>query len=233
VPTWTARSATITCCGRCSTWTCQALYPVAEVGFGAVGRSFGFPDVDAATHLWTLDSPAHTWAGLSSPVRIDLRHSGGTVAAHAIGVAEVIAPDDPGMAAQVREVLAALAAKGVTATCTRPEGPRYGALDADSNLPDVRIVLGTANPYGRLVLDETAKWALAVNGRVFLPAAQDFPPAVGRGRRPPRSARPAGSLRRRLRGTGPRTGRRTCRRCRCQMALPGRASQLSTTRPPW
>ena len=120
--------------------------PVAEVGFGAVGRSFGFPDVDAATHLWTLDSPAHTWAGLSSPVRIDLRHADGTVAAHAIGVAEVIAPDDPGLAAQVREVLVALAARGVTATCTRPEGPRYGALDADSNLPDVRIVLGASNP---------------------------------------------------------------------------------------
>ena len=147
--------------------------PVAEVGFGAVGRSFGFPDVDAATHLWTLDSPAHTWAGLSSPVRIDLRHADGTVAAHAIGVAEVIAPDDPALAAQVREVLAALAAKGVTATCTRPEGQRYGALDADSNLPDVRIVLGAANPYGRLVLDETAERALAVNGKAFLPAAKD------------------------------------------------------------
>ncbi len=147
--------------------------PVAEVGFGAVGRSFGFPDVDAATHLWTLDSPAHTWAGLSSPVRIDLRNSDGTVAAHAIGVAEVIAPDDPGLAEPVRAVLAALVAKGVTATCTRPEGPRYGALDADSNLPDVRIVLGAANSYSRQVLDESAQRALAVNGRVFLPATKD------------------------------------------------------------
>jgi alpha-mannosidase len=158
------------------------------VGFGAVGRSFGFPDVDAAEHLWTLDSPAHTWAGLSSPVRIDLRHSDGSVAAHAIGVAEVVAPDDPALAAPVRAVLAALAARGVTATCTRPDGPRYGALDADSNLPDVRIVLGAANPYGRLVLDEpvldgtvldepvlddTAERGLAVNGRVFIPAAKD------------------------------------------------------------
>jgi alpha-mannosidase len=149
--------------------------PVAEVGFGAVGRSFGFPDVDAARHLWTLDSPAHNWAGLSCPVRIDLRHSDGTVAAHAIGVAEVIAPGDaaPGDAASAaREVLAALAAQGVTATCTRPDGPRYGALDADSNLPDVRIVLGADNPYGAQVLDEAFAQALADNGRVFIPAAR-------------------------------------------------------------
>jgi len=123
--------------------------PVAEVGFAAVGRSFGFPDVDAAEQLWTLDSPAHTWAGLSCPVGINLRSSGGTVTTHAIGVAEVIAPSDPGQAEPVREVLAALAARGVTATCTRPDGPRYGALDADSNLPDIRIVLGQDTPHGR------------------------------------------------------------------------------------
>ena len=49
------------------------LLPVAEVGFGAVGRSFGFPEADAAQSLWTLDSPAHTWAGLSATVRLNLR----------------------------------------------------------------------------------------------------------------------------------------------------------------
>jgi hypothetical protein len=36
----------------------------------------------------------------------------------------------------------ALAAAGVTATCSQAEGSRYGAIDADSNLPDVRICLG-------------------------------------------------------------------------------------------
>ncbi|PWK81403.1 alpha-mannosidase [Lentzea atacamensis] len=134
--------------------------PVAEVGFAAVGRSFGFPDVDAAENLWTLDSPAHTWAGLSAPVR--LRLPDGVL--HAIGVAEVVAEDG-------RDLLAALAAKGVTATCTRPAGPRYGALDVDSNLPDVRIVVGD-NEFTAAVLDNAPEFraALEATGRVFVPA---------------------------------------------------------------
>ncbi|WP_198680377.1 glycoside hydrolase family 38 N-terminal domain-containing protein [Lentzea terrae] len=135
--------------------------PVAEVGFAAVGRSFGFPDVDAAKHLWTLDSPAHTWAGLSTPVR--LRLSNGVL--HAIGVAEVVAEDG-------RALVAALVAKGVTATCTRPAGPRYGALDVDSNLPDVRIVVGH-HEFTAAVLDSAPEYraALDATGRVFVPAS--------------------------------------------------------------
>ncbi|NKE57966.1 hypothetical protein FXN61_14440 [Lentzea sp. PSKA42] len=136
--------------------------PVAEVGFAAVGRSFGFPDVDAAEHLWTLDSPAHTWAGLSATVR--LRLPGGVL--HAIGVAEVTTESDG------RAVLAALAAQGVTATCTRPQGPRYGSLDVDSNLPDVRIVLGH-NEFAAEVLDlapDEHRETLAATGRVFVPS---------------------------------------------------------------
>jgi alpha-mannosidase len=136
--------------------------PVAEVGFAAVGRSFGFPDVDAATHLWTLDSPAHTWAGLSAPVR--LRLSDGVL--HAIGVAEVVAEDG-------RDLLAALVAKGVTATCTRPSGPRYGALDVDSNLPDVRIVVGD-NEFTASVLADAPEHRSALDsfGKVFVPASR-------------------------------------------------------------
>ncbi|MCP2241385.1 alpha-mannosidase [Lentzea aerocolonigenes] len=136
--------------------------PVAEVGFAAVGRSFGFPDVDAAKHLWTLDSPAHTWAGLSSTVRLRLPDG----ALHAIGVAEVVAEDG-------RDLVAALAAKGVTATCTRPDGPRYGALDVDSNLPDVRIVVGD-NEFTAAVLDGSPELRalLDTTGRVFVPAGR-------------------------------------------------------------
>ncbi|MEO6090896.1 MAG: glycoside hydrolase family 38 C-terminal domain-containing protein [Umezawaea sp.] len=142
--------------------------PVAEVGFAAVGRSFGFPDVDASEHLWTLDSPAHTWAGLSATVRLRLRHAEGEVALHAIGVAELVTDDDG------RALMAALAAKGVTATCTRPTGPRYGALDVDSNLPDVRIVLGD-NEFAAEVLAAAPagyREALTATGRVFVPAGR-------------------------------------------------------------
>ncbi|MFC0541695.1 glycoside hydrolase family 38 N-terminal domain-containing protein [Kutzneria chonburiensis] len=138
--------------------------PVAEVGFAAVGRSFGFPDVDAAEHLWTLDSPAHTWAGLSSPVRLRLQDRQD----HCIGVAEVVAAEGERL---VRELLAALVAKGVTATRTLPAGPRYGSLDVDSNLPDVRIVVG-GNAFADEVLDSAGdpyRQALDQHGRVFVP----------------------------------------------------------------
>jgi alpha-mannosidase len=150
--------------------------PVAEVGFAAVGRSFGFPNSDTAEHQWTLDSPAHTWAGLSATARIALRRPGRPEQAqlHAIGVAEVVAGPglDPGT---LRGLLAALVRVGVTATTTKPDGPRYGALDADSNLPDVRIVLGAENSFSQAVLDESATdcaAALTTSGRVFIPAAE-------------------------------------------------------------
>ncbi|MEU0535024.1 glycoside hydrolase family 38 C-terminal domain-containing protein [Amycolatopsis tolypomycina] len=155
----------------CFDFAVPGALPVAEVGFGAIGRSFGFPDVDAAEHLWTLDTPAHTWAGLSATARIALSHDDGSRAMHAIGVAEVVEPLAPGP--EVRELVAVLAAKGVTATCTRPGGPRYGALDVDSNLPDVRIVVGADNPYAAEVLTEPGyRDALERHGRVFVPAAR-------------------------------------------------------------
>ena len=50
--------------------------------------------------------------------------------------------------------MVALARAGVTATCSRPDGPRYGSIDVDSNLPDVRIALGgpAENPFTAAVL---------------------------------------------------------------------------------
>ncbi len=41
-----------------------------------------------------------------------------------------------------RKLIAALATQGVTATCSSADGPRYGAIDLDSNLPDIRIAVG-------------------------------------------------------------------------------------------
>ncbi|TDB76962.1 hypothetical protein E1165_05045 [Micromonospora sp. KC723] len=149
--------------------------PVAEVGFAAIGRPFGFPEADTAQHLWTLDNPAHTWAGLSSAARIRLHDADGGVHQHAIGVAELVADDDPEHTARVRGLLTALARQGVTASRTYPGGPRYGALDADSNLPDVRIVLGAQNPFAEAVLaaaGDTYRAVLAATGRVFVPAAR-------------------------------------------------------------
>ncbi|MFE3448307.1 glycoside hydrolase [Nonomuraea sp. NPDC059194] len=150
--------------------------PVYETGYAAVGRSFGRPAADAAEQLWTLDNPALTWAGLSSAVRIDL----GEVQ-HAIGVAEVVAPAD----VDPRPLLAALAAQGVTATSTLPDGNRYGWLDLDSNLPDVRIVIGgpDVNAVASAVLDDASARTLAATGRVFVPPAGQAPEDDVRGAR--------------------------------------------------
>ncbi|BEL04763.1 NEW3 domain-containing protein [Actinoplanes sichuanensis] len=148
--------------------------PVSEVGFAAIGRSFGFPDLDAAASLWTLDNPAHTWAALSTTARIRSASAASSAAssaaasAVAFGVAEVITDLDP------RDLVVALVRQGVTATAARPDGPRYGALDADSNLPDIRIVVGD-NAFSREVLAAAEPWfadRLAATGRVYVPPAR-------------------------------------------------------------
>ncbi|MEU8662902.1 glycosyl hydrolase-related protein, partial [Actinoplanes philippinensis] len=73
-----------------------------------------------------------------------------------------------------RELMVALVRQGVTATAARPDGPRYGALDADSNLPDIRIVVGD-NTFGAEVLaaaDPSFARVLATTGRVYVPPAR-------------------------------------------------------------
>jgi alpha-mannosidase len=119
--------------------------PVYQCATSVVGRPFGVPDADVAQHAFTLDNPAHEWFGLGAAARV-VTHD----RAWPIGVAEVIVPAVPNECrAAVRDLVTALAGQGVTATCSRPDGPRYGALDLDSNVPDCRIVLGgpDVNPW--------------------------------------------------------------------------------------
>ncbi|MGV0872626.1 glycoside hydrolase family 38 N-terminal domain-containing protein [Mycolicibacterium sp. XJ879] len=123
-------------------WPCPVpgALPVSEVGDAVIGRGFGlFHDgsesaVDSAKHPWTLDNPAYGWFGLSSAVRVRVGDG-----VRAVSVAEVVAPTDDG---QARDLVAALARAGVTATCSSADKPRYGDLTVDSNLPDARIALG-------------------------------------------------------------------------------------------
>ncbi|MFI6502488.1 glycosyl hydrolase-related protein [Nonomuraea typhae] len=133
---------------------------------GSIGRSFGCPDADAAQMSWAQDNPALNWAGLSSAVRLDLGHT-----QLAVGVAEVVAPDG----VDVRPLLTALAACGVTATSGVPEGPRYGRIDLDSNLPDTRIVIGGPgrNTLAAEILHghDAHALELARTGRTLVPAA--------------------------------------------------------------
>ena len=114
--------------------------PVYQTATAVIGRSFGAVDVDSADTWYTLDNPAYDWFGLGSAARV---RTGGTAGrSRPSGWPRSICPDGgPGAGLQevIRDLMVALAGAGVTATCSQADGPRYGGLDADSNLPDVRI----------------------------------------------------------------------------------------------
>ncbi|HEV3379857.1 MAG TPA: glycoside hydrolase family 38 C-terminal domain-containing protein [Trebonia sp.] len=124
--------------------------PVYQTATAVIGRPFGTPEADTAAHWWTLDNPAFQWFGLGAAATVTLASvtaDGGPDGAgslrRALGVAELITPNIPDdNSSLIRDVLISLAAAGVTATCSRASGPRYGAVDVDSNLPDFRICLG-------------------------------------------------------------------------------------------
>ena len=155
--------------------------PVYQTATAVIGRSFGVVDVDSADHWYTLDNPAHQWFGLGSTARVrtgaspgrsrrsEWPRSSARTAADGVALREVI-----------RDLMAALAAAGVTATCSQAGGSRYGGIDADSNLPDVRIALGgpEANAFTAEVLSAAGPGyakALAAGGTaraVRVPAAR-------------------------------------------------------------
>ena len=118
--------------------------PVSEVGNAVIGRPFGRPNVDVAEVPFTLDHPAYDWFALGATARVALGDTGAADAraSRAIGVAEVIVPDDPRQDAAVRDLVVALVRQGVTSTVSRHDGHRYGVLHIDSNLPDVRLAIG-------------------------------------------------------------------------------------------
>ena len=161
--------------------------PVYQTATAVIGRSFGVVDVDSADHWYTLDNPAYQWFGLGSVARVTDR--GGL--AQAIGVAEVVCPEAPnGLGDPLRDLLVALAAAGVTATCSQADGSRYGAIDVDSNLPDVRIAIGgpEVNPFTAEVLAAAgpgyakalaARLASAAAARLWVPGSRDRADAFG------------------------------------------------------
>ena len=133
--------------------------PVSETGNAVIGRPFGRPNVNVAEVPFTLDHPAYNWFALGATARVALGAPGAPVsearAARAIGVAEVVVPDDPRQDDAVRELVIALVRQGVTSTVSRHDGHRYGVLHIDSNLPDVRLAIGRAddNRFVAAVLD--------------------------------------------------------------------------------
>ncbi|MDJ0381898.1 glycoside hydrolase [Streptomyces sp. G-G2] len=153
--------------------------PVAETAASAVGRGFAFPGADAgADHTrapWTLDSPCLNWFALSSTLRAVLTGPDGAPAGQrALGAAEIVLLD-AGAPDGLRELVTALGRRGVTATPTRPGGPRWGDLASDSSLPDVRIALGGPgrNAFTARVLaacDPLYAEAVAHHPLVWIPA---------------------------------------------------------------
>ena len=184
-------------------WPCPVpgAMPVSEVGDAVVGRGFallhdGPESVDTAQHLWTLDNPAYSWFGLSSAARVRV----GSSTVRAVSVAEVVSPAETMSGPLARELMVALVRAGVTATCSGADKPRYGHLDVDSNLPDVRIALGgpTRNTFTKAVLAEAdpeyakeldRQLAKTGQARVWVPAATPLAAAwvPGADLRPPRA----------------------------------------------
>jgi len=175
--------------------------PVYQTATAVVGRSFGVVDVDSADHWYTLDNPAHQWFGVGSTARVRTGDPRGLT--QAIGVAEVVCPLLPNdLRDTLRELLVALAAAGVTATCSQADGSRYGGIDADSNLPDIRIAVGgpEVNPFTAEVLAAAGPGyakALAARldagagtARLWVPAGRDRADAFG----PDADVRGAGDL---------------------------------------
>ena len=166
--------------------------PVYQTAVAVIGRPPGPADSDVAEHWYTLDSPANEWFAVGSTARVALSGADGEREVQAIGVAEVVTPASPPLRAAARELIAALAGQGVTATCSRPDGPRYGYQQLDSNLPDVRICLGgpAENAFTADVLaaagpaaERELKGLLSASGiaRLWLPASRSRAEAFAAG----------------------------------------------------
>jgi alpha-mannosidase len=153
--------------------------PVSEVAGAVIARGFGVVDVDTAQAPWTLDNPANTFFALSSTANLRLHDADGApIGKAAIAVAEIVVTDLEHAAEQARDLVIALGRIGVTATTSTAHGARYGWLQVDSNLPDIRIVLGgpDVNPVAEAVLANAGRAELgrqlAERGaaRVLVPA---------------------------------------------------------------
>jgi alpha-mannosidase len=164
--------------------------PVYQTAVAVVGRPPGPIDTDVAEHSYTLDSPANEWLAIGATAAVAVTSPDGSRQLQAIGVAEVVA--QPSLREPARELMAALAGQGVTATCSLPNGPRYGYQELDSNLPDFRICLGgpddneltaqvlaAAGPYAAAALD--ARLADSGAARLWLPARRSRADAFGPG----------------------------------------------------
>jgi alpha-mannosidase len=140
----------------------EGALPVYQTAAAVIGRPFS-RTVDTAQDSWTLDQAFHKWFGLGRVCSIDVLDGSSVVHRRAIGVGEIIIPDDASKAVQEHAdgLAEAFVKSGVTTTITRRAGRRYGDLEFDSNVPDFRVELcppnsACAGAEGRKVDGETA-----------------------------------------------------------------------------
>ncbi|QNP74619.1 glycoside hydrolase [Streptomyces roseirectus] len=146
--------------------------PVHEVADAVIGRGFGFVEVDSERFPWTLDNPVNTWFALGSTARVAVHDtSGALLGERAVGVAELIYPDWGSAGELGTPLAAALVRAGVTATSTIAGGQRYGDLEVDSNLPDVRIAVG--GPERNALVAEALGWDPAAARELRRQLAED------------------------------------------------------------
>lgn len=155
--------------------------PVSETAAATTGRTFGFPNGDYRDLEWTLDYPANNWVEVGTTLVVRLASG----KQRSVSVAELVVPNPSTYNSSAHDVVVALVRRGVTATTSSADGSRYGALDADSNLPDFRISVGTPadNTFTKAVLD-AADPAYAVEldrqlgergeARVWVPATEEL-----------------------------------------------------------
>lgn len=169
--------------------------PVYEVGGAFVARSFCPGDQDTAELPWTQDSAAFQFVDLTVPLVIEgaIGIGGDVLGRLTAGVVEIVCPRTVSMAedSHAAQMLLALSSVGVTATITWPEFRRFGDIAWDSNLPDLRIVVGgpetnefTAHIFrqaGKAVESELRDWvsnhgwAVALLPRLNLGLPEELP----------------------------------------------------------
>ena len=244
-PTWTARSARTGCCGCRSRSTCRAGCRSTRPRSSVIGRPPGPTDTDVAEHSFTLDSPASEWFG---------RGLHGHGRGHRSAASSSRPSASPrssrrrrGGRRRARALIAALAGQGVTATCSLPDGPRYGYLASSTpTCPTsgsawagpaanafTAAVLAVAGP-GYAAGARGASCATTASARLWVPAARSRADAFAAGADLRGPCRPAGPDRRR---DGPTAGRRDPRGSpptwptRSSRSRPGRAAGPATAGP--
>lgn len=116
--------------------------PIGDSGGAVLARSWGWPDDPATSAPTNTETASRLWCGLGATATA-VGYDGTAVA---LGPAEIVISDDFTSQEELQDLVAALAAAGVTATVTTLSWPRYGCPDRDSNLPTWRIAVG--NPEG-------------------------------------------------------------------------------------